>query len=472
MFCVALFVRSLVAGAGANAQTLTGSVRTRDDLRPAAGALLILTDSINRSVAGDVADSLGRFRIAAPRAGRYSLRVERIGLRAITTPPIALGAGQTVELPLDVSSETVALRRVRIDAESRCDVRPRQGTQGELAAWLWEEARKALTATNVGEEKRTTPMQISDLVRWRDPATDRVLREERLPDVRVRGRAFASLPPDSLVAHGYVETQGDSTVYAAPDAATLLDSRFLDRHCLAARPARSDQPGLVGLAFRPARGAALPDVHGVLWLDATSFELRHLEFGYSAPETLANPAFGGRVDFARLRDGRWIVRRWTLRVPGSIVESHGRAIPAIREEVQELSQPALKRLGIEDKATPAGAPSPDSLARLACVGLTTDSTGILAGVARDLATGIPAAGAEVRAEWLGYQFASASSARAEPVSVRVRADRDGRYALCAAPGGALVTLVARFGERNESAPALVRATRGAVALTELGIRAP
>jgi hypothetical protein len=469
---VTLLALAAVVGTRANAQTLRGTVRTRDDLRPATGALVILTDSTNHAVAGDIADSLGHFRITAPRSGRYSVRVDRIGLRAVTMPAIALSDGQTVELPLDVSADPVALRRIRVDADSRCDVRPREGTAGELAAWLWDEARKALAATNVTDAKRTTPVQVTDVVRWREPATGRVLREERLPDTRVRGRPFASLSPDSLAVHGYVETRGDSTMYAAPDAATLLDSRFLDQHCLAARATRADRPGLVGLAFAPARSNALPDVHGVLWLDANSFELRHLDFGYSAPEPLANPAFGGRVDFARTRDGQWIVRRWTLRVPASIATSRGRTLSSVREEVQELSPSSLERLGLERAVSPAAAPSADSIARLTCAGSTTDSTGIIAGVVRDLATSIPAAGAEVRAEWLGFQPSGASAARAEPVAMIVRADRDGRYAFCAAPGGALVTLVGRFGDRNRSAPTLVRAARGAVALTEIHLRAP
>lgn len=472
MFCARhLALASLFATSGA-AQTITGTVRTRDDLRPATGAIVILSDSANRSVGGDVADSLGHFRITAPRPGRYSVRVERIGLRAVAAPSIALATGQTVELPIDVAADPVALRRVRIDADSRCDVRPKEGSPGDLAAWLWEEARKALTATRVADAKRATPLVITDVIRWRDRETGRVLREERGPDARVGTRPFASLPPDSLALHGYVELHGDSTVYAAPDAATLLDSRFLDRHCLAARAARSDRAGLVGLAFEPVRGTTRPDVRGVLWLDAASFELRHLDFGYTAPESLATAAYGGRVDFARLRDGQWIVRRWTLRVPGAIAGARGHGIAAIREEVQELSLRSLERLGIEKPlAAPVG-PSPDSLARLACAGATSDSTGVVAGVARDAATGIPIAGAEVQAEWLGFLPSGSAGARAEPVAMLVRTDRDGRYALCAAPGGALVTLVARAGERSRSAPTLVRALRGSVALIDLALRAP
>ena len=76
MFYAAFVALIVVADASANAQTLSGTVRTRDDLRPATGAMVILTDSANRPVAGDVADSLGRFRIVAARSGRYSaLRV-------------------------------------------------------------------------------------------------------------------------------------------------------------------------------------------------------------------------------------------------------------------------------------------------------------------------------------------------------------------------------------------------------------
>jgi hypothetical protein len=472
MFCGVPLVLALVPLPRADAQTLTGTVRTRDDLRPATGAIVIISDSTNRPVGGDVADSLGRFRITAPRAGRYTVRVERIGLRAVTAPSIALASGQTVELPIDVATDPVALRRVRIDADSRCDVRPREGTPGELAAWLWEEARKALTATSVADAKRTTPIVITDVISWRDPSTGRVLREDRLPDTRVVGRPFASLPPESLAVHGYVEQRGDSTVYAAPDAATLLDPRFLDQHCLSARAARRDQPGLVGLAFAPVRGTSRSDVRGVLWLDARTFELRHLDFGYTAPESLSNAAYGGRVDFARMRDGQWIVRRWTLRVPGSLAAARGRATPVVREEVQELARRSLESLGIESPMPVVVAPSAESLARSACAGATTDSTGVVTGVARDGATGVPLAGAEVQAQWLGFLPSGSAMTRTEPISLLVRTDREGRYALCAVPGGALVTLVGRFGDRIHSAPTLVRALRGAVASTDLELRAP
>jgi len=461
------------------AQTLIGVVRTREDLRPAVGAIVVLTDSSNRPVAGDVADSVGHFSVRAPRAGRYGVRVERIGLRAVVAPPIALGAGQSVDLPIDVATETVALHRVRIDADSRCDVRPREGTPGELAAWLWDEARKALTATRVSDTKRTTPIEITDVVRWLDPRTGRVLREETLPVARVRGQPFASVSPESLAAHGYVEEHGDSTVYAAPDAATLLDARFLDQHCLAARASRDDRPGLVGLAFRPARGTSRPDVSGVLWLDASSFELRFLEFGYTAPDSLANPEYGGRVDFTRLHDGRWIVRRWALRVPGALNRSatgstslgaRRRSVPAIREEIQEVSPASLATLGVAAPAPAAQLPSLDSLARLACAGSTSDSTGLVAGIARHGATGVPVAGAEVEAEWLGFVSGGGATPRAEPISMTLHTDRDGRFALCAAPGGALVTLTARFGDRLRSAPEIVRAVRGVVTPLELLIR--
>jgi hypothetical protein len=205
----------------------------------------------------------------------------------------------------------------------------------------------------------------------------------------------------------------------------------------------------------------------VLWLDAESFELRFLDFGYTAPDSLANPAFGGRVDFARLRDGQWIVRRWILRVPGAVVAPRGRVIPAVREEIQEVSRSSLEALGIAQPVKVATAISPDSLARLACAGATTDSTGIVAGVARDGATGVPVAGAEVQAEWLGFIPSGSSVARAEPQSRMLRSDRDGRFELCAAPSGALVTLTAHAGDRVRSLPTIVRATRQAVALTEL-----
>jgi len=60
----------------------------------------------------------------------------------------------------------------------------------------------------------------------------------------------------------------------------------------------------------------VPDIEGVLWLDAVSAELRYLDFTYTRlPYEIQLQNIGGRVEFERLPSGPWIVRRWWIRMP-------------------------------------------------------------------------------------------------------------------------------------------------------------
>jgi hypothetical protein len=79
--------------------------------------------------------------------------------------------------------------------------------------------------------------------------------------------------------------------------------------------------GLIGLAFEPARKRRVADVKGVLWLDAATAELRHLEFTYTnLPWDVPASRVGGRVEFEQLASGVWIVRRWYVRAPRMGIE--------------------------------------------------------------------------------------------------------------------------------------------------------
>jgi hypothetical protein len=70
------------------------------------------------------------------------------------------------------------------------------------------------------------------------------------------------------------------------------------------------------LAFEPDVTRDLPDVDGVLWLDAATAELRFLDFSYTQiPYQIDMDEVGGRVEFERLPAGPWIVRRWWVRMP-------------------------------------------------------------------------------------------------------------------------------------------------------------
>ena len=186
--------------------------------------------------------------------------------------------------------------------------------EGAQTLHLWEEARKTLNMVRWTENSAPFQYRIRRFQRELDPQRLRVLRERTSTLVEARGNPFVSYPPDSLAAHGYAKLSMSESVYYAPDAAVLLSSAFLDRHCF--RAVASERPGEIGLAFQPIRRSPLPDVYGVLWLTTHPVGLRSIEYGYTGlPVTLPKDRAGGQLEFERLSSGAWIVRRWRIRMP-------------------------------------------------------------------------------------------------------------------------------------------------------------
>jgi hypothetical protein len=127
-----------------------------------------------------------------------------------------------------------------------------------------------------------------------------------------------SLPAEDLAAHGYVRAVDDGQFYDffAPNAEVLLSDEFLDHHCLSLQEGRKGLEGMIGLGFEPVRGRKVPEIEGSLWLDRKSAELRLLEFRYTGLDArVPGEGAGGRVEFAALPDGAWIVRAWAIRTP-------------------------------------------------------------------------------------------------------------------------------------------------------------
>ena len=316
----------------AAAQTVTGTIVARNDRSVVPGAIVVLLDSTGRAVATGLAEDSGTFVLTAPATGSYSIRVERVGFRSAASAAFVVRHGETVDVPMTIASAGVSLRAVKVSADRRCLVRPAEGL---AAAQLWDEARKALSATKLTQLAQSASRSRRDphrfTVRTRkftrdlDPYLFRLRHEEQFEIEGETVTPFVTAAPDSLASEGYVVgTIEKGSTYYAPDAAILLSDRFLDTHCFrvqAADPNRRDD--LIGLAFEPTRLTGdhrLPphyvDVHGVLWLDRATAELRYMEYGYvDLPYKIPAEAAGGELEFRPLPDGRWIVWRWFIRVP-------------------------------------------------------------------------------------------------------------------------------------------------------------
>lgn len=280
------------------------------------GAFVSLVDEAGSTAASALTGSDGNFLLRATLPGSYRLRVERIGYVTWTSDPFEAGLGRTVTRRLRVSVQPVMLEELAVRVESQC--RPRPGAGPALAA-TWEEARKALEVTRWTERRAGVGFELRRWERALDPETERVRDEESHTGERRAWRTFVSAPVEELSAEGYVRrTEGRAWQFFAPDAEALLSDTFADDHCFSVVKGEGEEAGLTGLSFEPVPGRVMPDVEGVLWLDGTTSELRHLAFTYTNPgfePPLHRFPAGGRVEFARLPTGHWFVRRWHVRVP-------------------------------------------------------------------------------------------------------------------------------------------------------------
>jgi hypothetical protein len=306
-----LLVALVLLAAPAAAQRVQG-VLVDPTGRPVSGAFVSLRAASGTVVARVLTGAEGRFSLQGSEAGTYRVRAERIGFATTNSPPVALAVGETHQLRLVSAAAGVALEGLVARGRSRCDVRPEAGG---AAARVWEEARKALEATTW--TAGALRFGYTEYERDIDPASERVRGETARPRTAVGRGVWVSRGAAELARSGYREERRDGIYFYAPDAQLLLSDAFQDSHCFGVTPGEGATRGLIGLTFEPVRrrGPGV-DVRGVLWLDPSTAELRHLDFRYTGlSQNEDQEGVGGRVEFVRLAGGAWIVRRWRLRMP-------------------------------------------------------------------------------------------------------------------------------------------------------------
>jgi Carboxypeptidase regulatory-like domain len=295
-------------------QTIHGTILEEGSSHPVAGGFVVLLGTDGAQRAATLSDVQGRFHLVAPGPGEYGLGVDRIGYLSVRTPVFPLPAGQTIEYRLSVRVEPVELAGIDVEVDTECRLRP---GEERASARVWEEARKALNATAWTQRKGLLRYAVRSTERQLDPWTQKVEGEQTHTRHGVsRGSPYVALEVTRLAEGGFAHLDGETHVYYAPDAMTLLSDWFLDYHCFRVVPSSEGQPGLVGLAFEPATDGELVDLRGILWLDQETAELSHLDFDYTGlPPSMGRVEAGGRIDFERLPSGEWIVPRWRIRMP-------------------------------------------------------------------------------------------------------------------------------------------------------------
>ncbi|MFI5244149.1 MAG: carboxypeptidase-like regulatory domain-containing protein, partial [Gemmatimonadales bacterium] len=309
----AMSVPLLAVAGGLGAQTVRGIVMLPDSSR-AAGVIVTASDAKGAVAARALTGEGGGYELRLPGAGRYDVRVLRIGFRPTVVPAFDLGTGESRTLAIVLRGEAIVLSAVRVEGRSVCRVRQ---DSGQAVARLWEEARKAITATQLSQAgtRQTVKWTVYDANT--DITAEKVLTRSTNSYSASAVKAFVSLPPDSLAKVGYMTENDSGTLYRAPDAEALLSDAFASLHCFREEPPTGDKGDWVGIGFRPANErAGIVDIEGTLWLDRASSELRELEFRFTnLPDDYAHVKAGGSVEFLRLSTGSWLVSRWQLRMP-------------------------------------------------------------------------------------------------------------------------------------------------------------
>lgn len=343
--------------------------------RPLGGALVSLLDRRGAVQVRVLADDLGRARLAAT-AGHYAVRVDAIGYEGRTEPVFELMADQVRRIVVSLAVRPLDLGELVVQS-SRPVVCRLSREEGTAVARLWEEARKALLATQLTRAAGGTVLELVTFERDLN-RRGQVLDERRASRVGATAQPFRSADPEDLRREGYVRQDGAESWYFGPDADLLLSEVFLEDHCFRIRLPAAPGDSLVGLAFEPVRGRRVPDITGVLWLDGRSAELRYVEFGYTGLDlpTDAGRA-GGRVEFARLPGGAWIVGQWSIRMPRVV---RRRLSTGVRDSV----------IGFREAGGTAAPTAPGAAERSAGRQLAG-----LVGRVTDGVTGLPLGGVEV-----------------------------------------------------------------------------
>ena len=370
--CIALACSS----SALRAQTIRGDVTEVGNGGAIAGVLVQLISAESATIVRSVlSDGSGHFHVLAPAPGSYSLQAKRIGVQRWASDIFTIEAGETRTFAIQLATLAATLPEVVVRSTTLC---VRGGESRQEVAALWDEIDAALTATALTVDDSLHRATIVRFSRVLDPRSRRVLAERRLQVERTTGRPFSTIEPESLVTSGYwQEADEDSAQFYGLDERVLNSGSFRAINCfhVARRPA--SPRGTIGLGFEPQKSGN--GVRGIIWLDATTFELREVDYTYTGIQRAQySDQLGGVTRFARLKTGGWIVREWSIRMPQYAVmrstrgteriyttDNIGSAIrvPLIQRVVEQGGSVHSEQLTVTERAATIRGVVQDSLGR-------------------------------------------------------------------------------------------------------------
>ncbi|MES2177924.1 MAG: carboxypeptidase regulatory-like domain-containing protein [Gemmatimonadota bacterium] len=292
----------------ASAQVLRGLVVDRTD-RPVGGVIVVLVDSASSVAARSLTNERGEYRLAAGRAGVFTVRTLRIGFRPETSDPIALAAGADVTKRITLTGVAFGLDTLRVVSQNVC----RNFSQSGAATYaVWEQVRGALTAAQLTSSARAIAVTSVLFERSMLARSRRVRKQSSRVQVGFVAQPWAALSPDSLHRTGYIaKTRDNETIYYAPGLDMLLSDVFVVDHCFRL----TSEKERLGVVFEPTRDRRnVPEIRGTLWLDRATSELRSMELRYVNVDSYQEDA-GADMEFVRFKEGGWVISRWSIRMP-------------------------------------------------------------------------------------------------------------------------------------------------------------
>jgi len=320
---IAVLSASVTLATGVRGQAVRGTVITPDSLL-VSGVIVTLIDSVGTPVARALADDDGKFTMRAPAAGTYRIEAKRLAFRPTLDVPIVLQEGRVLLHTLVLRGAPVQLETVKVTAEQKCETQPDSST---MAFSVWEEARKALRASQLTRLTRPYKVDVTTYVRRKSTGFYRERGVDSSTQSGMSLRPFTSRPAEELAERGYVTRGPHSAVYHAPDEDVLLSESFGATHCLRVLP-DSGSDDVVRLGFAPIPGRRQTDIAGVLSIDRRSSELRRLDFSFvnlPTMDVVGTP--GGEIVFRRLAEGSWLIEQWAIWLP--TVELRNDIAPAL-----------------------------------------------------------------------------------------------------------------------------------------------
>lgn len=304
------FMLTAFHGPALRAQVIRGEVFDSLGARPLASVLIVLVDSGGAERDRALSDASGRFLLRAGTPGVFRLRSLVVGYHRWESEAFPLARGQSLERRVELSLIPIALPELTVEAERTCVVRPEEGL---VAAALWGEIRTALEVTQLTIDRRRYRFRTAVTTRELD-RYNTLLSTSTQPSVGYTALGFGSASAEDLRDRGFVRAAADGPIFFGPDARVLVSAAFLDEHCFRVEP--GEISGTIGLAFEPVARRSVTDVQGTLWVDSASMVLRSLEWEYTGLSRWARGGDpGGVMEFDRLPNGAWFIRRWELRAP-------------------------------------------------------------------------------------------------------------------------------------------------------------